>query len=370
MRQRENFADADNEMDTVSAMDKDFKSEMNTEMDHELLIDKLTALEESEMQLFRFLKDRPAGAILTADTDIMLAQLLRNAGLAEFDDKTAKALVPASIRDAYRDVWSDELTLRWRKRGWMYKCIEAGKYLYGVMTWDVLQKLFALRYPHAGMDEIRELFEKTPEPLQWFTERNGRLVLNGFERDGYDEYLENEIQKDIPFYIPSKEEVEELYEQGCLISRESHSKLQGFIAEKFDCGTDIAALKIHDLYEMVNNRVRVDDAAEAFAAGKEGGNDFSFKSDEIQFRFVEFFIEMSRECRIRDNRGHDYYEMVGIMALRNADGGSAGGRGSNDSASSGKAGAQKTIVKPAKIGRNEPCPCGSGKKYKNCCGRN
>jgi preprotein translocase subunit SecA len=21
-----------------------------------------------------------------------------------------------------------------------------------------------------------------------------------------------------------------------------------------------------------------------------------------------------------------------------------------------------------KIGRNDPCPCGSGKKYKNCCG--
>ena len=23
-----------------------------------------------------------------------------------------------------------------------------------------------------------------------------------------------------------------------------------------------------------------------------------------------------------------------------------------------------------KIGRNEPCPCGSGKKYKKCCGAN
>lgn len=22
-----------------------------------------------------------------------------------------------------------------------------------------------------------------------------------------------------------------------------------------------------------------------------------------------------------------------------------------------------------KVGRNEPCPCGSGKKYKRCCGR-
>lgn len=27
-------------------------------------------------------------------------------------------------------------------------------------------------------------------------------------------------------------------------------------------------------------------------------------------------------------------------------------------------------VTSEKIGRNEPCPCGSGKKYKNCCGRN
>lgn len=28
-----------------------------------------------------------------------------------------------------------------------------------------------------------------------------------------------------------------------------------------------------------------------------------------------------------------------------------------------------TPVLPNKIGRNDPCPCGSGKKYKKCCGR-
>lgn len=32
--------------------------------------------------------------------------------------------------------------------------------------------------------------------------------------------------------------------------------------------------------------------------------------------------------------------------------------------------ASATIVKGKKIGRNEPCPCGSGKKYKHCCGKN
>lgn len=30
----------------------------------------------------------------------------------------------------------------------------------------------------------------------------------------------------------------------------------------------------------------------------------------------------------------------------------------------------KTVVKGPKIGRNDPCPCGSGKKYKHCCGKN
>ncbi|MEA1649028.1 MULTISPECIES: SEC-C metal-binding domain-containing protein [Nitrospirillum] len=27
-------------------------------------------------------------------------------------------------------------------------------------------------------------------------------------------------------------------------------------------------------------------------------------------------------------------------------------------------------MRQAKVGRNDPCPCGSGKKYKRCCGAN
>ncbi|MHC9539983.1 MAG: preprotein translocase subunit SecA [Vulcanimicrobiota bacterium] len=35
----------------------------------------------------------------------------------------------------------------------------------------------------------------------------------------------------------------------------------------------------------------------------------------------------------------------------------------------GEDGAAVTTKKSEKVGRNEPCPCGSGKKYKKCCGR-
>jgi predicted aspartyl protease len=29
----------------------------------------------------------------------------------------------------------------------------------------------------------------------------------------------------------------------------------------------------------------------------------------------------------------------------------------------------RSVSPPHKVGRNDPCPCGSGKKYKKCCGR-
>jgi len=43
----------------------------------------------------------------------------------------------------------------------------------------------------------------------------------------------------------------------------------------------------------------------------------------------------------------------------------------NTAMKNGREGQSITVVRTGpKIGRNDPCPCGSGKKYKNCCGRN
>jgi len=43
--------------------------------------------------------------------------------------------------------------------------------------------------------------------------------------------------------------------------------------------------------------------------------------------------------------------------------------GGNSSLSSGKESSKAKVKSSKKIGRNDPCPCGSGKKYKYCCGR-
>jgi len=35
----------------------------------------------------------------------------------------------------------------------------------------------------------------------------------------------------------------------------------------------------------------------------------------------------------------------------------------------GESGAPPQPRQKKKVGRNDPCPCGSGKKYKKCCGK-
>ena len=35
----------------------------------------------------------------------------------------------------------------------------------------------------------------------------------------------------------------------------------------------------------------------------------------------------------------------------------------------GKVAVKSVVRKTAKVGRNAPCPCGSGKKFKKCCGK-
>lgn len=42
-------------------------------------------------------------------------------------------------------------------------------------------------------------------------------------------------------------------------------------------------------------------------------------------------------------------------------------KNTNEDIRQGKTSKQKTIKKNRKVGRNDPCPCGSGKKYKKCC---
>jgi len=88
----------------------------------------------------------------------------------------------------------------------------------------------------------------------------------------------------------------------------------------------------------------------------------------VEYRLEGFDMFESMIGAIRENTA----KMVLTVRLRTKEapkreqvakvtGASAGG----DAA----AGKKQPVRKDKKPGRNDPCPCGSGKKYKKCCGR-
>lgn len=91
---------------------------------------------------------------------------------------------------------------------------------------------------------------------------------------------------------------------------------------------------------------------------------------EYRIAGMDLFAEMTDEIRRTTSRAvlsaiprAELEKRRQIMVAK-----SAGVAGANGPGSTGEK--KKPVVKKAaeKVGRNDPCPCGSGKKYKNCCG--
>jgi len=97
---------------------------------------------------------------------------------------------------------------------------------------------------------------------------------------------------------------------------------------------------------------------------------------EYQFESYNLFQEMMERVRLSFT---EYFFRVTVMSETSAGGhGHGPRRESRDNLLSvaSQASGIQSLQEPSparsvkKIGRNEPCPCGSGKKYKHCCGKN
>ena len=106
--------------------------------------------------------------------------------------------------------------------------------------------------------------------------------------------------------------------------------------------------------------------------GSVGLNAYANRSPLVEYRIVggDMFDEMIAEIREDTVRGvlsvTPKQEVKRVEVAKVTSEGMQGG-----TQSGGKVPVKAAPVKKApKVGRNDPCPCGSGKKYKKCCGMN
>ena len=95
---------------------------------------------------------------------------------------------------------------------------------------------------------------------------------------------------------------------------------------------------------------------------KEGFEMFDRMIEEIRENVVKVLTHLSIDVRIVTRAQQAEQAQPQQAQARHADGSALGGE---------KKAPKKpeTVRKQKEPGRNDPCPCGSGEKYKNCCGK-
>jgi preprotein translocase subunit SecA len=114
------------------------------------------------------------------------------------------------------------------------------------------------------------------------------------------------------------------------------------------------------------------DPAAAYA--QEGFDMFELMTESIKEDTVKYCYNVTVETKAerkqvakasKESKSESAEDYLGVSARQ------GGYEEGPDEAPEASPDRQETVRRTeAKVGRNDPCPCGSGKKYKNCCGRN
>lgn len=295
---------------------------------------------------------------------------------------------------------------------WLEKCAQAGEFLYGIYPYEVLLQMYRLRENDSlPKRELRTAINNSAVlNLAYIQRRLLTFDQMGYHEAGYLlpvlppsdnvgdpfaalhvdpdelEYL-LKAQGDRPFYIPAAREIEALCRDG-YIRNQHYERLDRFIRKHggppdmtrklwmdFSSGIDFME-EIHHFFDNV---------------GKDAGNP---SASGLTMEKANQALELLQACynstNLRANRGWAPDKLsrqyggpqrpstlvpVSTKAaelLRQAENKLAA-RGIQVDYESGFS--HMTTIGPhgeirkRKVGRNDPCPCGSGKKYKKCCGR-
>ncbi len=287
---------------------------------------------------------------------------------------------------------------------WMDTCINAGEMLYGEFPLGVFHKLYETRCSRVSDEEVMEHYDEslmmlcdgemfTPlmaregEMLEMFREadKNGIPYASlHFDLEELQDLRREQSQRDLDYWIPEASQIQELVENG-YIRTPQFTELEKVVQSHKGDASVLPSLWA----EISTGKL---DTMEIFQKIFDTtGMKLEGDLDDINKNVMGPMMEFVNGVNHRNRKGwapHDLFNKQhphGLTSMPTIVPGSAhaaqmmkqaepqlremGARvdySSIDSfATVGPYGERRVI----KVGRNDPCPCGSGKKYKQCHGK-
>lgn len=344
-------------------------------------------LDDSEMKLIEKGSEGPAEFL---DRDVDKIFQLYDLDLAVFAED--EYVIPDEIAEVIRKVRTPEFEAYRKRASWVWKCIRFAEQFYCYTPMENMVNLVnCKRGFRMTEEELIDVFDRFPQEYL-LTHRVGHIFLSEEYADDMEELQDlRDFQHGKDFYIPSVAEVTEFYDTEALISDKEYQDMLHYLVRDLKWPYEDASELVLSLWDMNSSEDDFEETIQWLAEQVEPTNEKQFE------KLFSLFMETVNGTRIRSNRGFKPSELVrtalrpGHMPTITAGSSEAAkllsqaapeiqkmGFGLDLESNAGttsiiqfpKGINGSAVVAERKIYPNDPCPCGSGKKYKKCCGRN
>lgn len=305
--------------------------------------------------------------------------------------------VPEDVIKGYQQLNTNDFKNLRKRISWLVACFDVATWFYGAVPLDVMVKVFNQRN---GLKTDKHLlledYKKIPKGKKDFYQINNLFVhRNLLKNDNYIHLMRDQGNKD--YYIPTEDEIKDITSNGFISNDPDIKELFIYFVHHLEIADEEAIVLNRTIWQEINAGAEINDIFDII-----NEKEICFNSQNDLNEFILILNKLWNNTRMLLNRGFKPSELFreekkhlspfspGNMPTI-IPGSSAAAKllmeskehieklgfpidfDSNAkevpvfSMSSGIDGSIE--MKTKKIYPNDPCPCGSGKKYKKCCGR-
>lgn len=264
----------------------------------------------------------------------------------EGNKQSGTVKMPLEIKRLLSTMKEDGFHERKTRADLLFAYSQAAVNLYGVIDQKELVEIINRQVEKkTDIDELLQSQMRHLDINALYCHRENYLVSIIFKENNYEDIssiLDATAGK--PRYVPSKETLL-LYSDGDYYEKTVHiANFKTTLTNNWRVPADVADRIVDEVVYSFQVGARMSDALQILPR-----YGIVFRDDMLP-TLTGTITAVHNSTRLWTNKGHTPNELAQMLTKLN---------GNNSGRASGK----------IKISRNDPCPCGSGKKYKKCCGR-
>lgn len=353
------------------------------------MVDQITALaldENMAQKKFLYATDqeiedlkRAATEKVTIEKDSMQYYYWENLCFA-FITQDYEVDIPAEAVKLYEKISKKESFVKQRERvSCLMEYAMAAANLYGVIEMTKLVEIINSQTDlNTTLEELTDVYSwrEMLRGCQMFCCQDGFVTdelfgdnIFGIQED-YKKLLAQQGVK--PYYVPEKEEFLSYANTLHTEKNKSYEAMHSFWVTKMEQEAEKAEDICNELQLQIRNGAQTQQIFDELDKKK-----IVFPDDAAIQEFTHYLMDMYNNTRLRENRGftpveietdapgNSVYSQETYEQIQNL------GQISQQISAESKIVPFPTVRREEKkVYPNDPCPCGSGKKYKKCCGRN